>query len=131
MQGVRTLRVHQWEDSQRTWTNKRRSFLFLGDHHSTIDVVPAVEVCRQGGSFRFKGSKGDQKRFGAAVIPCKISDVCPAKMDWEWKKLSMGLQRGASLLGGCGGFEVMLALMVIQQQLGPGEPLAAYGKEDR
>ena len=39
------------------------------------------------------------------------------------------MQRVASPLDGCGGFEATQELMLIHQ-LGPGEPSATYGKGD-
>ena len=57
---------------------------------------------------RFKGSKADQKRFGAAMSRQR-SAVCPAKIDWQWKGVvPVGTQRVALPLDGCRNFEEML-----------------------
>lgn len=84
-------------------TRFERSSEFLG---TTQLALPALWKCADKGGSSFSETV-------RAVISRQKSVVCPAKTDWEWKGMSVGMRRIAPRLDGCGGFWVMLELMPI------------------
>jgi hypothetical protein len=87
--------------------------------------TPELWRCADRVELLFRGSKGDQKRYGE-VVSRKKTVVGATDFNWDSMPPSVSHLRGE-----IGGFEVMLELMLVYPNLELSCPLATYADGDR